>query len=84
MNQDVKEAVYQAVEEACGADYAFSYLIRARQIGTVIIPHTVVAWERLTQNPNAMHALRAVGCTLRKPEPWSPTRDRAAIYSQAA
>lgn len=84
MNQDVKEAVYKAVADAAGADFAFSYLIKAKQRGTLITPHTFTAWKRLLGNKHAMQALYDSGVTLRKPEVWHPNRVAPAIHRQAA
>lgn len=76
MSQDVKQAVYQAVADAAGADFAFSYLVMAKQRGTIITPHTWTAWDRLRNNRNAMVALHGAGVTLKEPIPWSPHRDQ--------
>lgn len=84
MIQDVKDSVYQAVADAAGADFAFSYLIKAKQRGTIVTPHTFTAWKRLLGNKHAMEALHGSGVTLRKPETWHPSRDTPPIHRQAA
>lgn len=76
---------YQAVANTCGPDFAYSYLIKARQLaGKHIRPHTVVAWERLTQSRDAMGALAKAGYKLRKPERWHPGRDQPAEVARYA
>lgn len=76
---------YQAMAKALGVEFAYSYLIRAKQLpGKTIRPHTVVAWERLTQNREAMRVLAEGGYRLRKPERWYPGRDGEPVQQQRA
>lgn len=77
MLENALDAVaYEAVAKAVNTDFAYSYLIRAKQLGgKTIRPHTVVAWQRLTQSHAAMNALRANGYKLVKPQRWYPGRD---------
>ena len=84
MNQDVKQGVYEAVVEVAGADFAFSYLLAAKQIANRIRPHTLVAWERIRKNEGVMLLLHKAGIALVKPEPFSPERDRPAGESAVA
>ena len=82
--QDVKQRIYEAVAKAAGDDFAFSYLIRAKQIGSLIVPHTWTAWKRISGNQNAMVALHDAGVRLKEPVPWHPNRDAPSIHRQAA
>ena len=80
----VDSEVYEAVAKAVSPDFAFSYLIRASQRGAVIEPHTVTAWERLTENHYAMKAIKSKQCILKKPQLWHPTRDEPPKQPMAA
>jgi hypothetical protein len=86
MLENALDAVaYEAVAKAVNADFAYSYLIRAKQLGgKTIRPHTVVAWERLTQSPPTMHALKANGYRLVKPERWYQGRDGGPVQMDRA
>lgn len=81
----IDAVAYQAVAKAVNNDFAYSYLIKAKQLGgKTIRPHTVVAWERLTQSHLAMKALRDNGYKLVKPERWYEGRDGAVPMGHAA
>lgn len=86
MPDPVDAKIYEAVAKAVSPEFAFSYLVKAKQINSVIIPHTVTGWERLVQSFPAMKAFRENGYTLRKPDLWHPGRDSPAPspYSLAA
>lgn len=83
MPDPIDGAVYEAVADAVSPEFAFSYLLKAKQINKTIIPHTVTGWERLVANPYAMKAIRAGGYSVRKPELWHENRDRI-IETRAA
>lgn len=80
----VDAEIYEKIAAVCSPEFAFSYLVKAAQVGKTITPHTVVAWTRLTENTHAMRALRENGYSLRKPEPWSEFRDRPVEFGRAA
>ena len=86
MPDPVDAKIYEAVAKAVSPEFAFSYLVKAKQIKSVVIPHTGTAWERWVQSHHAMKAFRENGYTLRKPDLWSPTRDGGgpSPYSLAA
>lgn len=67
--------LYEAVEKEISQAFAMSYLAQAKQHGKIVVPHTLTAWERLTQNRAAMNTIRAHGCSVQKPRPWSADRD---------
>lgn len=85
MYPPVDAEIYQEMTAELGRDFAFSYLVRAGQIGKTITPYTVTAYDRLRQNFTAMKVLGRHGIRLVKPKPWSEDRkllenhmDRAA------
>lgn len=81
----IDAVAYQAVAKAVSDDFAYSYLIKAKQFPMKTIrPHTVIGWERLTQSREAMKALTDNGYRVRKPERWHPGRDGAVPMGQAA
>lgn len=79
----IDKDVYQAVSEAVSPDFAFSYLVKAKQHGKTIVPHTVVAWQRLLDSTNAMQALKRLDVKLKKPERWHPNRDQPEFRAAA-
>lgn len=79
----VDPEIYQAVSEAVSPEFAFSYLVKAKQHHKTIIPHTVVAWERLLDSTGAMQALNRLDVKLKKPERWHPNRDQPEFRSAA-
>lgn len=64
----VPRHVHDAVAEACGHDFAGSYLSGAvvNDQG-VLLPYTHTGWDRLVKNRNAMDALRRVRVTVKEP-----------------
>lgn len=85
MYPPVDAEIYQEMTAELGRDFAFSYLVRAGQIGKTITPYTVTAYDRLRQNYAAKNVLARHGIRLVKPKPWSEDRkflenhmDRAA------
>lgn len=66
----VPQSLYDAIADPLGEPYADSYLWGAVVRGSNLIPHTVTAWERLTQNFNAREAIKAQKLTIIKPAPW--------------
>ena len=80
----VDAEIYEAIAKVTSADFAFSYLIKATQRGGVIEPHTLTAWERITENFYAMKELRQRKLILKKPEPWHPGRDEPIKQPMAA
>lgn len=79
----VDPEIYQAVSEAVSPEFAFSYLVKAKQHHKTIVPHTVVAWERLLDSTNAMQALTRLDVKLKKPERWHPNRDQPEHGAEA-
>lgn len=55
------------MEKACGPAFADSYLSGAEEERDGLMPLTVTAWERLSQNGKALRVLRELGITLRRP-----------------
>lgn len=76
--------IYRAVANATSPDFAFSYLMKASQIGSVITPHTKMAWTRLMENREAMRALGIHRVKLQQPQNWHPGRDQPAEMARAA
>lgn len=76
--------IYKEVAEAVSADFAFSYLGKASQKGSVITPHTVTGWERLVASHPAMKVIQRHKCIVQKPDLWHPGRDDAPQYPVAA
>ena len=71
----VDAAIYEAVEQECGEDFAFSYLTKARQHGKTVEPFTHIAWTRLRDSFLACKAFREAGYQLKEPTPFFPGRD---------
>lgn len=71
----VDAELYDAVTNTAGDDYAFSYLSKARQNGKAVEPFTHVAYTRLRDRQDVVHAFRKAGYTLKEPKHWHPTRD---------
>lgn len=78
----VPRHVHDAVAEACGQDFAGSYLSGAvvSEQG-VLLPYTHIAWERLTGNAGAMAALRRVRVTVKEPPYFGQTM-RPSLHHQ--
>ena len=74
----VPRHVHDAVVEACGPDFAGSYLSGAvvNDQG-LLLPYTHIAWERLTQNQNAMAALRVARVQVKEPPRFANHRKAA-------
>jgi len=71
----VDAAIYEAIEQECGEDFAFSYLTKARQHGKLVEPFTHIGWTRLRDNHAAAHTFRQMGYQLKEPVPFYPGRD---------
>lgn len=56
-----------AMESACGADFADSYLSGAVELDGALIPKTRVAWLSLLSNSTAMGVLKRLGISLLEP-----------------
>lgn len=74
MHPPVNAEIYQDIIAACGKDFAFSYLLKAGQRGSVVYPFTVTAWERLMGNAGAREVFRRRRVTLEKPQPYHEGR----------
>lgn len=80
----VDAEIYEAIAKETSPDFAFSYLIKAVQRGGVIEPHTLIAWERITENAKAMKEIQKRKLILKKPQPWQPGRDEPIKQPLAA
>lgn len=80
----VDRDVYEAVEKATSKEFAFSYLVKARQVGKRITPFTTTAWDRLRTNPYAVEALNQHRIILVRPEPFSEEREARYARQRAA
>ena len=76
MTEPVSQKLYQMMADTISPDFAFSYLVAAKQDGTWVIPHTLTAWDRLTGNGLAMRVIHDLGLRLVKPIAWHPNRDK--------
>lgn len=74
MHPPVEHEIYQQIGEAVSHDFAFSYLIKAVQVGKDVHPFTVTAHDRLKASRPAMEVFRRHGVRLRKPEPYHEHR----------
>lgn len=80
----VDAEIYRAVAKAVSPDFAYSYLMRASQIGNIITPHTKLAWSRLIESRAAMSALGIHRIKLQQPANWHPGRDQPDEMPRAA
>ena len=69
----VPQSLFDAVAAASSRPFALSYLFGARVGASHIVPRTLIAYERMSSNPDVVHALKVIGYQLTKPEPWGST-----------
>lgn len=62
--------VWEAVAEGVRPTFADSYLAKAVVLDRVIWPHTRIAYDRLSEEPEALKAILACGYALGKTAPY--------------
>ncbi len=75
----VPDSLHAGISDACGEDFADSYLWGARLSNGRLMPHTLTAFHRLSQSHNAMKALASLNIGLDRPEPFPGRPARMSI-----
>lgn len=66
----VPESLWLATYDACGPDFADSYLYGASLVGSALTPRTLTAFRRMRETRDFTNLLKELGINLVQPPPF--------------